>query len=131
MVMMRDIRRAAGNIARRFRPHRITLFGSYAYGRPNENSDVDLLILMAGHSVHDRGIHIREQIEFGFPVDLLVRSPAEFKRRIALGDCFLREIQEKGKILYEAADARMGGKGGRGFSNRSARNAGEKIAKLR
>jgi uncharacterized protein len=131
MVAMRDIRRAAGSIARKFRPDRITLFGSYAYGRPNEHSDVDLLILMDGNRVHDRAILIREQIEFGFPVDLLVRSPVEFKRRVALGDCFLKEIQEKGKILYEASDARVGGKSRRRFSNRAARNAGKKIAKLR
>jgi predicted nucleotidyltransferase len=131
MVMMRDIQKAAWNIARQFRPRRITLFGSYAYGHPNEHSDVDLLILMAGNRVHDRGILIRERIDFGFPVDLLVRSPAEFKRRIALGDCFLREIQEKGKILYEATDARVGGKSGRRFSNRAARNARKKIPELR
>jgi predicted nucleotidyltransferase len=130
MVMMSDIRKAAGNIARKFQPDRIMLFGSYAYGRPTENSDVDFLILMAGKRVHDRSLLIRQQIDFGFPVDLLVRSPGEFKRRIALGDCFLKEIQEKGKILYEASDARVGGKSRRRFSNRSARNARKKISKL-
>lgn len=119
MVMMRDIRRAAVNIARHFHPHRIMLFGSYAYGQPNSDSDVDLLILMPANSTHDQGILIRDQIEFEFPVDLLVRSPVEFKKRIAQGDCFLKEIQEKGKILYEASDARMGGKSRRRFSNRS------------
>ena len=129
--MMRDIQRVAGNIARQFQPDRIMLFGSYAYGRPTEHSDVDLVILMTGNRVHDRGILIRERIEFGFPVDLLVRSPAEFKRRIAMGDCFLREIQEKGKILYEAPDARVGGKSGRRFSNRPARNARKKVPELR
>jgi len=131
MVMMRDIQKAVRDIARKFRPDRITLFGSYAYGSPNENSDVDLLVLITGNRVHDRSILIRRQIEFGFPVDLLVRSPVEFKWRIAQGDCFLKEIQEKGKILYEASDARVGEKSGRGFSNRPARNARKKIAELR
>jgi predicted nucleotidyltransferase len=113
MVSMRLIKSAAREIARRFQPQRIVLFGSHAYGRPNEHSDVDLLILMKGRRVHDRAIHIREAIDFGFPVDLLVKSPEEFKRRIAWGDFFLREIQKNGKVLYEASHARVGAKGRR------------------
>jgi predicted nucleotidyltransferase len=108
MVPSSDISKAAERIARKFRPRRIILFGSYAYGRPNENSDVDLLVLMDGRRVHDRGIAIRRAITFDFPVDLVVRSPEEFQSRIALGDCFLAHIQKEGKVLYEALDARVG-----------------------
>lgn len=128
MVGMRQIRRAASQIAREFRPRRITLFGSYAYGTPTESSDVDLLILMDGRHVHDRAIGIREAIEFGFPVDLLVRSPEEFEQRIDWGDCFLGEIQTKGKVLYEAADKGVGKKSGRRFPHRRARDEGKKVA---
>jgi uncharacterized protein len=132
MVMMRDIQKVAGNIARQFRPDRIMLFGSYAYGRPTSDSDVDLLILMPEKkNPRDQGILIRQKIEFSFPVDLLIRSPADFKRRIAQGDYFLKEIQEKGKILYEAPDARMGGKSRRRLSNRAARNSRPKTSKFR
>lgn len=109
MVTLRQIKFAAGKIARQFKPQRITLFGSYARGDANEHSDVDLLILMKGKAprVHDRAIEIRRMVRFGFPVDLLVRSPEEFERRVAWGDSFPKEIQEKGKVLYEAPDARV------------------------
>jgi len=130
MVSMRNIQAAARKIAANFRPERIVLFGSYAYGVPDENSDVDLLILMRGTRVHDRAICIRQAIDFDFPVDLVVRSPDEFDRRIAWGDFFLREIREKGKVLYEAADARVGQKGRRRLRHGTARTAGEKVAQL-
>jgi predicted nucleotidyltransferase len=110
MVSMRRIQSVANEIARRFHPQRIILFGSYAYGRPDGDSDVDFLVLMKGRRVHDRALKIRQQIDFDFPVDVLVRSPGEYRRRIAWGDFFLREIHEKGKILYEAPDAGMGQK---------------------
>lgn len=111
MVTRQEIRKKANQIAERFRPQKIILFGSYAYGDPDEHSDIDLLILMRGQHVHDRALRIRQEIDFDFPVDLIVRSPAEFRRRIAWGDSFLTEIRDKGKVLYEAADARMGAKG--------------------
>jgi uncharacterized protein len=102
MVSRRDIDAAVKQIARQFKPQRITLFGSYAHGNPNDDSDVDLLILMNGKNVHDRALDIRFAIEFGFAVDLIVRSPTEYRQRIKMGDCFLREIDEQGRILYEA-----------------------------
>ncbi len=46
MVAKREIRSLVSRIASEFRPERIILFGSYAYGKPNEDSDVDLLVLM-------------------------------------------------------------------------------------
>ena len=128
MVRIRDIKQAAGRIAREFRPRRITLFGSYAYGKPTEDSDVDLLVLLDGRRVHDRAVQIRQAIDFEFPVDLLVRSPKEVERRIAWGDCFLTEIQKKGKVLYEAADAQVGQEGRRRLRDRAARGARSKIA---
>jgi predicted nucleotidyltransferase len=128
MVPMRDIHKAVADIARQFQPHSITLFGSYAYGKPNKDSDVDLLILMSGGRIHDRGVQIRRRIDFAFPVDLLVRSTQEFQRRIAQGDYFLQEIQTKGKLLYEASHARVGRKGGRRLSNRPARAASKKVS---
>lgn len=120
MVNIRAIRAAAEQIAARFRPQRIILFGSYAYGRPTRDSDVDLLVLMDGKRVHDKALRIREAIDFGFAVDLLVRSPEEFSRRVRWGDQFLREIQRKGKVLYEAPDARVGQQSRRRLRHRAA-----------
>jgi predicted nucleotidyltransferase len=104
MVTFQAIQDAALQIAERFKPERIILFGSYAYGKPNEDSDVDYMVLFSQRKVSDRDLAIRSVIKFDFPVDLLVRSRAEFERRIALEDFFLREINDKGVVLYEAAD---------------------------
>jgi len=102
MVEIRDIKAAARKIAQAFGPERIILFGSYAYRKPSEDSDVDFLVLVKGNRVHDDALKIRLAVDFDFPVDILVRSPNEFERRIEMGDCFLREIRDKGRILYEA-----------------------------
>ena len=110
MVSRRDIRRVSNLIAREFRPHKIILFGSYAYGRPTPDSDVDLLVIMPlkGRAT-DQAIEISSRLDHQFAIDLLVRSPAEVKQRLAWNDFFLREVTEKGEILYESTDAGVGG----------------------
>jgi len=89
-------------IAAKFDPEKIILFGSHACGRPGSDSDVDLLVVMEfdGRSV-DKAYEIRRSTGSPFPTDLLVRRPSELYRRIALGDSFLKEIVENGKELYE------------------------------
>jgi len=106
---MRQITAAALQIAEKFRPQRIYLFGSHAWGSRSEHSDVDFLILMNGNGrrVHDWAVRISLAINFGFPVDMVVRSPQEFERRIKWGDGFLIDVRDKGKVIYEAADARV------------------------
>ncbi|MDA0840818.1 MAG: nucleotidyltransferase domain-containing protein [Planctomycetota bacterium] len=104
-----SIKHVADEIALRFSPQRIILFGSHAYGSPSEDSDVDLLVIMDTTARNvDQAFEIRRAIEFPFPTDLLVRKPSEVKERIAQGDCFLQEILEKGQTLYEASDNRVG-----------------------
>ncbi len=89
-------------IAAKFDPERIILFGSHAYGDPSPDSDVDLLVVMEfdGRPV-DKAYEIRRSARSPFPLDLLVRRPSEVHRRIDLGDPFLKEIVENGKELYE------------------------------
>jgi predicted nucleotidyltransferase len=107
MVERANIRRFCKAVAKQFRPRKIILFGSYAYGKPTEDSDVDLLVVM--DRTRCRGermsLRIRLAVDRDFPMDLLVRTPAEVAKRLRWGDCFIREIVEKGKVLYEAADA--------------------------
>ena len=92
-------------VAARFQPDRIILFGSHAYGEPTLDSDVDLLVVMP-HSGRDaaKSIEIQLEIPAKFPMDLIVRKPDELSWRIEQGDFFLREIEAKGKVLYEAAN---------------------------
>ena len=103
MVTRRQIRAYAKEIGRQFRPRRIILFGSYAYGKPTRDSDVDLLVIMPhkGHGA-DKATEIRLRVLAPFPMDLLVRSPQKIRQRLAWGDCFIQEVLEKGKVLYEA-----------------------------
>jgi predicted nucleotidyltransferase len=102
-VKRQEIRRVCGQIARLFKPQRIVLFGSYAYGRPTPDSDVDLLVVMPFEGKGFRkASEIRTRIDATFPLDLIVRSPAEMNRRLAGGDFFLREVTEKGKLIYAA-----------------------------
>ena len=103
MVTRRQIRAYAAEIGRQFRPRRIILFGSYAYGKPTRDSDVDLLVIMPhkGRGV-EKAIEIRLKLPAPFACDLLVRSPQKIRQRLAWGDCFIKEIINKGKVLYEA-----------------------------
>ncbi|NLI76561.1 MAG: nucleotidyltransferase domain-containing protein [Candidatus Riflebacteria bacterium] len=103
MVPQQAIKRYAREVARAFQPWRIVLFGSYAHGSATADSDVDVLVILPyqGSSVR-KALEIMETIRPGFPVDLLVRSPEEVDRRLAQEDFFLREVTERGKVLYEA-----------------------------
>ena len=105
MVSLRQIRGLSRRIAEEFRAQRIVLFGSYARGKPTEDSDVDLFIVMPfkGKPV-SKSVEMRLKLRPAFPVDLLVRTPAMVRERLAMGDGFVQEILEKGKVLYEASD---------------------------
>jgi predicted nucleotidyltransferase len=116
-IPMAAIRRYARQVGERFRPDKIILFGSYAYGQPHEDSDVDLLVIMPARNQHDQAVKIRWEFPAPFPMDLIVRTPKNLKWRLEEGDSFHTEITTKGKILYEEKHQRMGAQG-RGRSTR-------------
>ena len=103
MVDMKEIKDLTSQIAREFSPERIILFGSYAYGQPGNDSDVDLLVVLPfnGKPVR-KAIEIRNKINAGVPLDLIVRTPEQVADRVAQNDWFMREILERGHTLYEA-----------------------------
>ncbi len=103
MTSIRNIRCFSKKLAEEYKPRRIILFGSYAYGNPGPDSDVDLLVILSGKSGDPmKSVEMRLKLHPDFPLDLLVRSPMAVRKRIAMGDCFMKEILEKGKVLYEA-----------------------------
>ena len=109
IVTMRDIADVVAQIVERFHPQQVVLFGSYAYGTPTLDSDVDLLVVMETPLRHvEQAVEIHKAVDFPFPVDVLVRTPQHLAERVALGDVFLREILTKGVVLYAANDAGMG-----------------------
>ena len=97
------IREAIQRIVQVVHPEKVILFGSFAYGHPTPDSDVDLLVIMESRqNAHARSTQISEILyPRPFPVDLVVRTPQEIAERLALGDCFFQEIMTKGQVLYE------------------------------
>ncbi len=103
MVTEEAIRNFADEIARRYAPEKIILFGSYARGTANEDSDVDMLVIMDFEGRERQLVSdIRSKIRSHFPLDLLVRRAPDIAWRIKEDDFFLQEIMEQGKILYAA-----------------------------
>lgn len=107
---MRTIRALTDFIVRNFQPEQVILFGSHAYGKPTGTSDVDLLLIMdVKNSELDSALEISNSLpKHSFRVDIIVRTRVELERRKKLGDWFLIDITEKGKVLYERTDQRMG-----------------------
>jgi len=107
MVSRQSIQSFVDQVAERFHPRAVILFGSHAYGLPTDDSDVDLLVVMPhrGPSAH-MATRIRLACPRSFPMDLIVRSPALVQRRVRMGDEFLREVMSKGIVLHESRGAR-------------------------
>ncbi len=108
MTTFKEIREFGKKLGLEFHPQKVILFGSYAYGKPTPDSDVDILVVMPldGNPI-DKSVEMRLKLRPLFPLDLLVRTPARIKERLALGDDFIKDILDKGKILYEAHNSRM------------------------
>lgn len=92
-------------LRRRYHPESIILFGSYAYGTPKRDSDIDLLIIKDTKKEKvERFVEVKRIIynpNFRIPVSPLVYTPKELKKRIQMGDQFIKEIVERGKVLYD------------------------------
>ncbi len=101
-----DVWGFVGRLVRKFDPERVILLGSRAWGTPTPDSDVDLLVVMEfeGRPV-DMAVRIGAECDDRFPVDLIVRRPAEVERRVAMGDPFFRQVLRDGLVLHER-DAR-------------------------
>ncbi len=88
----------------RYQPEKIILYGSFAYGEPNEDSDIDLLIIKdTGERPIDRRIAVRtivSDIRGGFPFSPLVVTPAEVNSRLEIGDQFFETLLSRGEVLY-------------------------------
>lgn len=93
---------AVARIVRVLHPEKGVLFGSYAYGTPTPNSDVDLLVVETDATPADRCAAVSQLLyPRPFPVDILVKTPDEIVRGLAGGDFFLTELLSRGRVLYE------------------------------
>ena len=87
-------------------PETIILFGSYAYGTPNVESDIDLFVVMqprdSEETNHQRTMDVRAVAKCYFlPMDVIVRTPQEVETRLAMGDFFIKDILDQGKVLFQ------------------------------
>ena len=102
-VTREQLQEVVQRIKRACDPQRILLFGSHAYGKPMPDSDVDLLVVMESNerpAARSTAI-AKALLDIPFPMDILVRTPDEIRHRLNIGDYFIREILERGEVLYE------------------------------
>jgi predicted nucleotidyltransferase len=87
-----------------YSPIKIILFGSYAYGMPTEGSDIDLLIIKeTDKRPIDRWMEVKRLLRDqnrDVSVSPLVYTSEELSERVAIKDFFIKEVLEKGKVLY-------------------------------
>ena len=111
MNAKKQIRLSSDKIIEKFAAKKIILFGSYAYGVPNKDSDIDLIVVLNDTNlpktfkekmkyqllVRNSIININKKI----PIDLIVYTKPMYKKFNELGSMFSVEISQKGKVLYE------------------------------
>jgi predicted nucleotidyltransferase len=97
------IKEAVKRIIDGFNPDKIILFGSYAYGHPSPDSDMDLLIVMDTNAQpHKRAVPIRKVLKgIGIPKDVIVKTPDEFERFKDVIGTIIYPAAHKGRLLYE------------------------------
>ena len=107
MISTKEIQATCDDIVREFAPLQVILFGSYAYGTPTADSDLDILVVMAmlQSGAWQQGLEMKRRIPTRFRLDLHVRSAAEMVYRVSHNDWFLRDVLEKGDMLYERQGA--------------------------
>lgn len=102
MRNQREIKKIVKKIVKNYKPEKIILFGSFAYGKVKPSSDIDLFIIKKSNLPRRfRTTRVEKLLgKTSLPVDVLVYTPVEVKKREALDDFFIRNIFKKGEILY-------------------------------
>jgi len=87
------------------KPEKIYLFGSHAYGQPNDDSDVDLLVVVSDSDIPSRKKAAEGYLALkglGIPKDIKVVTKTEFIKRSQWLSSIERVVVVKGKLLYES-----------------------------
>lgn len=101
-VSQEKIQEVAQKIAREFQPEKIILFGSYAWGKPEPDSDVDFFVVKEVKNTRKLSGQIRIALwDAEFPMDIIVYTPQRLEKNLKLGDFFIKDIVNKGRVLYE------------------------------
>ncbi len=98
----KDIEEIVQMLKAKYKPKKIILFGSLASGKPDTSSDIDLLIIkQTKKDPWERAREVDRFIKHNLPTEFLVYTPKELKNRLKMNDFFIKEVLEKGKVLYE------------------------------
>lgn len=97
-----EIQYIVDQIVSKYKPLKIILFGSATRDDVEEVNDLDLLVIKEDVPLYgiDRMRELDELIDRNVASDMLVYRPGEFDERLKLGDPFIENIVEKGRVLY-------------------------------
>lgn len=105
-----EIQRQIVDSLKMFDPHKIILFGSYAYGQPNSDSDIDLVFVNTDEVYKsfqeriDMKMEILKKLDgLSQPIDILAYTKKEWEELVAKNSSFIREINAKGVLLENIA----------------------------
>lgn len=108
-IVVRKLYKCSKEIANRAGIDKVILFGSYVKGCVTKESDIDLLVI---GSKKDRDLRTKMGLMFHRslpkkPIDVLLKTRDEIERRLKIGDSFIKEIIDKGEIIYERGHRRV------------------------
>ena len=119
-----DVLEIAREIVSRFHPRKVILFGSYAWGKPTRESDVDLLLVMDTNAPPVRvAAQISAAIQHPFPLDIVVYRPSDWDEYVREKASFAVQVLAKGKVLHEEGHKRVGQEGRRRLAGGTKRAA--------
>ena len=97
------IERVVQKIRDGYRPEKIILFGSRVWGEPDDESDLDVLVIKDSDKREVERIREVSRLVCPrpLPLDILVKSPDEIRERLSIGDDFIAEILRRGRVAYE------------------------------
>ncbi|NLJ24643.1 MAG: nucleotidyltransferase domain-containing protein [Firmicutes bacterium] len=103
MISEEQIREIVERIVVGVDPDRVILFGSYAYGEPDEDSDLDLLVIKeTSIPRYKRGREVRKHLRgMKIPIDIVVYTEDEIQEFYGVKTSFIAQITEEGRVLYE------------------------------
>ncbi len=103
MIENSKINEIVNKIALNFNPEKIFLFGSYATGKPNRESDLDLLIIQESKLPRYKRVFEIRKLLIGsmIPMDIIVYTPDEFENEKEVKFSFINNAIKTSKLLYE------------------------------
>jgi uncharacterized protein len=102
LEMEQKIQKVADKIVQDFQPEKIILFGSWAWGEPNEASDVDLFVVKETENTRKTAMKIDASIlRRPFPIDFIVYTSNQLEKELSLEEPFITKVSKRGKVLYE------------------------------